>query len=721
MTLESLKKTLGELLLAPSLTEKQAVLLGLSEVRSKILDDKHLQDKLTSLEGLNRYLFLTLIAIGQSALLMNSSSVLELLASLEPIEQFYADQGGIFGYHVDVLEHLTGTPNDPQLEKRLLAPPYVDVENDTRTADAVLEGLRSLSRLGVIYPVGGLGDRLNLQNECGQPLPVASLPFLGHCLLELLLRDLAGLEYLYYKIYHEQMTIPVALMTSEAKENRRHIEALCQSKGWFGRCEKSFFLFSQISVPVMTEQGEWSSVEKGVLNVQPGGHGALWRAADCAGVFQWLLAQNKRSLFIRQINNPLAGVDRTVLALIGFGRLHQKAFAIAAAPPLEGAAEGVLALSQRGESGASEYAITNIEYSDFERLALHGEHLPAELPANTNLLYADLAALLPIIRAHPLPHATFNAKSLVPVVDRDGEVCQKRGGRLESMMQNIADFLVAKSEEPLPTLITYQPRSKVIAVAKRSYREGEALLETPEGAYYELLRTNYMLFTEHCAFSAPPFCTPEEYVRMGPSSILLYHPALGPLYEVIRQKVKGGSLALGAELDLEIAEAELSGLSIEGSLIIKAEHVMGHAQEGVIRYSEKSGKCLLRNVSVVNAGIARKEQAGTLWRGKTQRRECFRVQLLGNAEFIAEGVDFIGPWELTIPDGERWIAYDSEGELCFHKELIATSEPPSIGWKYTLCEGRIKLQSVCSTDSMRALANRIERRNDSLCGSSLQR
>ena len=49
----------------------------------------------------------------------------------------------------------------------------------------------------------------------------------------------------------------------------------------------------------------------------------------------------------------------------------------------------------------------------------------------------------------------------------------------------------------------------------------------------------------------------EEYLKRGPGFVFLYHPALGPLWEVIGQKLRGGRLARGAEVLLEVAEAQV--------------------------------------------------------------------------------------------------------------------------------------------------------------------
>ena len=46
--------------------------------------------------------------------------------------------------------------------------------------------------------------------------------------------------------------------------------------------------------------------------------------------------------------------------------------------------------------------------------------------------------------------------------------------------------------------------------------------------------------------------TVEQYLEKGPGFIFLYHPALGPLWDVIAQKVRGGALKHGSELVLEV-------------------------------------------------------------------------------------------------------------------------------------------------------------------------
>ena len=46
--------------------------------------------------------------------------------------------------------------------------------------------------------------------------------------------------------------------------------------------------------------------------------------------------------------------------------------------------------------------------------------------------------------------------------------------------------------------------------------------------------------------------TVEQYLEKGPGFIFLFHPALGPMWDVIAQKIRGGALMHGSELVLEV-------------------------------------------------------------------------------------------------------------------------------------------------------------------------
>lgn len=43
--------------------------------------------------------------------------------------------------------------------------------------------------------------------------------------------------------------------------------------------------------------------------------------------------------------------------------------------------------------------------------------------------------------------------------------------------------------------------------------------------------------------SVPEVGSVEEYLESGPGFIFLFHPALGPLWDVVAQKIRGGFLA----------------------------------------------------------------------------------------------------------------------------------------------------------------------------------
>ena len=87
----------------------------------------------------------------------------------------------------------------------------------------------------------GAGDRLGLKCEqTGEGLPVAVLPYCGKPLLESLIRDVQAREYLYYKLHGVQQMTPIAIMTSDAKDNHRRVTEFINRCDWFGRGKESF-------------------------------------------------------------------------------------------------------------------------------------------------------------------------------------------------------------------------------------------------------------------------------------------------------------------------------------------------------------------------------------------------------------------------------------------------------------------------------------------------
>ncbi len=671
---DSLKKT-------KELGEKQEILLNYAKVAQEVEAGKLDPFLGITTDLTSKIALFSVVAVGQQEILFQCAAedlpkekVRHFLAQLVSIERFYESIGGIVGYHAQVLKLLL-----PRTTGKARASfsrfPGVNLSNLTEEAQqSVWEGILCLDEMAEIYPLGGLGSRLNLLSKSAEALPAASLPYAGRTLLEGLVRDVQAREFLYNRLFNKQITVPIALMASFEKNNHERVRAVCEKQNWFGRPHESFRIFHQISVPVVTEEGKWSMKNFLELNLQPGGHGALWKAAEEGGIFFWLQGQEKSKVLIRQINNPIAGIDIGLLALVGIGKSQKKTFGFASCERLPHAAEGVLVLVEE-EDGTKR--LSNIEYTDFKRYDIDDQPVEggySRYPANTNILYADLDQILPIIKKNPLPGLTLNMKNKEPYLAPNGVKSELIGGRLESMMQNISDALTAPPGEPLPTFLTYNLRRRTISAAKRSFEQGKSLLETPEGSFYDLQFNAHDLLKNVCSMEVDPFCSPEEYLNKGPSHHILYHPALGPLYDLIRQKIQGGRLAMFAELQLEIADLILDQLLLDGSLLIHAKNTLGHNSQGIIRYSQRTGKCFLKNVTVVNKGINRKTTTN-YWKNQIKRHQALKIVLQGHSEFYAENVAFHGDKTIVVPNGERWIAsQEADGRIRFQVEKA--------GWKW---------------------------------------
>ncbi len=524
----------------------------------------------------------------------------EVRADLEPVEKFYAPIGGIVGYHLAFLKLL----RKREIEQASILPAESIQEADLETS------LKSLAHLGEMYPMGGLATRLDFRDVSGKVLPAALLPFGGRTLLEGLIRDVEAREQLYAKVFGKKITIPLALMTSD--ENQECLEELCENKRWFGREKESFFLFPQLSVPLLSAEGEWSSP----LQMQPNGHGAIWQTALEAGVFEWFKKQGKQDLLIRQINNPIAGLDDLLLTFVGSGQGYTFGFVGCEREPK--AAEGILARVKKEEKEH----LSNIEYTDFEH---YGIQKGDAYPANTNILYANLEKLLPAVQQNFLPGLMLNLKA-------------EAGGRLESTMQSISDTLDVEE-----TFLFQRPRKQTIASTKRKY-EGE-LLETPEGAFQVLMENNLELL-KRCGFTVE-------------NALFCYQPALGPLYQIISQKLRGGRLAQGAELQIECPEILIENLDLEGSLLIEGE-----------------GFCQIQGLVVRNQGMS----GGCYWKNQIKRIQALRLQVEG--ELIIQDVILEGEKHFFVPKDEQWIV-TSKG--------VTKQSRQGLQWEYQLKAQQVAL------------------------------
>lgn len=706
--IDFLTQLLERLQLAADVHRKLAILDELPQVEDFLSQSRMLRNYLSGLNPYFSFVIKSVLAIGQGPIVFQSmdhpeenlDQLRNMLLILLEVERFYKPIGGIIGYHLTILK-LIDLKDKGRIEAegiRYLKPKGLNIAKDSyETRLAVRWGIQAVPEIADIYPVGGAGDRLSLTDEVtGEPLPAAQLIFRGYTLLENLIRDLQGREYLYYKLYNRQVITPLILMTSEEKHNHRRVTEICSGAHWFGRPQDTFHIFTQPMVPVVTKEGNWSLFKPFQLNLKPGGHGTLWKLLSDEGLFEKLKKRNRKKVLIRQINNPIAGTDHGLLAFTGIGCKNDKAFGFSSCPRLLGTAEGMDVLIEKATQGEYEYSLTNIEYTDFSHKGI--EDVPenpgskySAFPSNTNILFADINVAEKIIEAEPIPGMIINMKSMTSSLDPDGRIQPVEAGRLESTMQNIADYITASFDEKLPpdkydqlpTFIIFNERRKTISVTKSTYIQGKSIIGTPEGCLYEVLQNQEELLKDFCKMKVPAMGSEEEYLLSGPPFLFDYHPALGPLWSVIGQKIQEGKLAFGSELMLEIAEIEMRGLELDGSLRISADQAIGNKDmHGVLQYGAETGRCTLKNVKIANLGIDRSAN-NKYWKGDIQRHEQCSILIHGNGEFVAENITLQGNIYIEVPNGYRITALDAGKGLEFVSEPI---QGPSWHWLYTFDE-----------------------------------
>lgn len=658
----------------------------------------------------------------------------KLLETLAQVERFYDCIGGVIGYQIMVLELIVQQLVDRKntnwsqhmhevKEGQILgidAPTGLDLSESTEYASqAALWGIEGLPDLGEIYPLGGSADRLDLVDpSTGECLPAAMLPFCGRTLLEGLIRDLQAREFLYFKLYGKQCITPVAIMTSSAKNNHKHITSLCETLSWFGRGRSTFQLFEQPLVPVVgAEDGQWLVTKPFSPLSKPGGHGVIWKLAHDKGIFKWFFCQGRKGATVRQVSNVVAATDVTLLALAGIGLRQGKKLGFASCDRVSGATEGINVLMEKKcPDGNWEYGVSCIEYTEFDKFGITNGSLPkslqAEFPANTNILYVDLpsAELVGSSKnVNSIPGMVLNTKKTINYVDQFGRHCSVSGGRLECTMQNIADnyFNSYSSrcyngvEDELDTFIVYNERRRVTSSAKKKRRHGDkSLRQTPDGALLDILRNAHDLLSP-CDIKLPEIEADENYVYSGPPFLILLHPALGPLWEVTRQKFYGGSISKGSELQIEVAELFWRNVQVNGSLVIIAENVMGSMKidesgESILHHGQRCGRCKLQNVKVLNEGIDWSYGGNVYWKHDVKRSEVLQIILHGNAEFEATDVVLQGNHVFEVPDGYKLKIMPGSPGLAIQLDPIEEGmmDSGSWHWDYKIEGSHIKLELV---------------------------
>lgn len=554
---------------------------------------------------------------------------------MREIEKFHQELGGIVGYQYHILSLLKG--NVSSSSSQYSPPNLIDIREKTpEVKKAIYEGIARFPEMGVLCPLGGAGDRLGLIiPETGEPLPAAKLEFNGVSLLEGLIRDIEGKEYLYEKLFGEKIITPIALMTSHEKNNDAHIRHMLWKNNFFDRPKESFFLFSQPSVPVVTKKGKWCLKDPHTFLLKPGGHGVIWKLALQKNVFDWFAKQHRSKALIRQINNPIAGLDDGLLAFTGFGHMGNHNFGFASCPRQAHAKEGVNILIEK----EGKLALSNIEYCNFEKFGIQeppndGDSL---YPSNTNILFANLREIVKAAKDHPYPGLLLNFKDHAHYLPEVG-IKTSPLARIESTMQNIADHIAVNKRSPLRTYVTYNHRIKTISAVKS--RTNPFALETPETGYRDLQKNAHELLTDFCDFS------------IGAAFTFRYHPALGPLYSIISQKLKRGTFNENAKLSLELSDALIEDLYLDGSLLITATP----------KFGAQSGKCILQNVHV-------------------EKQESVQIILHKNAALIAKNITLKGNQTIEVPENRLYIAKDKAGQIEW-VDIPVPAAPDGL-WQYS--------------------------------------
>lgn len=677
--------------------EKISFLYSIPEVKMFFSKQRTLKKKIKALSVKDQLLFLHFVSIGQAIRLfpeVNSNKIetkklQNVLPMLRDVNNFYSLIGGILGYQITTIEVLLNEYSNPTDE--LLPPQGIDISKcSLEVCSYIIEGILQQEIFAEIYPIGGIGDRFKCSSGSNeQSVPTAMVPFLGRTLLEGLIRDLQAREYLHYLITGKQLVTPIILMTSE-EDNHFQIFNICKENKFFGRDSKTIFFLSQPLVPTFTKYGQWCLKDENTFLCKPGGHGAIWKLALDSGSLTWLQKMGRQKVLIRQINNPIAGCDYGILAFTGIGASMDSSFGFASCLRQIKTQEGVNVIKYNPEQNKT--VLSCVEYCDFKKyhmsdIAVDSNSIYSSFPSNTNIIFADITTLQQAVHQMPYPNFIVNFKEDLHFIPGKNLVNEEIA-RLESTMQHISEApIIADSNT---TYLTLHDRKKTISAVKRYQQVSNDSLETIEGGFRDLLYNNLLLLQNHCKWSlGSNIC---ENFDTFPG-LFLYHPALGPVYSIIVQKLKSGRLSSGAELQLEISDIIMDQVVIEGSLVIIAKNIMGHWKNGTLHFSSKVGKCIFQNVQIKNQGIEYSIN-NAFWKNAICRKELCYVELEGNSLFVARDIVIEGNQHIFVPNGKKMIATKVDGKILY--QVMPLSEDEESLWDVQVNEDN-KINLITTT------------------------
>lgn len=251
--IEELTSLIEKLKSADSVKKKIGILDEQNAVKDFFVDEHWMTNLLADLPDNSLYVVKSLLVIGQGReifyvpeeMKQSRDALEQLIEDLLPVELFYQAIGGLIGYHCTTLRLLL--ENDKELPSSTTLLPVLGeniCEENESVRQAILWGIEKLECFAEIYPVGGAADRLRLQDEkTGNFLPAAKLVFCGKTLIEKLVIDLQAREYLHYKLFGKQVITPLAMMTSNEKDNHAQVLSIFEENGWFGRPKDQFRFF----------------------------------------------------------------------------------------------------------------------------------------------------------------------------------------------------------------------------------------------------------------------------------------------------------------------------------------------------------------------------------------------------------------------------------------------------------------------------------------------
>ncbi|QDZ20571.1 UTP--glucose-1-phosphate uridylyltransferase [Chloropicon primus] len=436
-------------------------------------------------------------------------------------------------------------------------------------------GAAEAGRTAFVLVAGGLGERLGYS---GIKLALPSESARGACFLQLYVEYILALQKKSGEDCDKLLSVPTfVIMTSD--DTHEKTQALLEASGYFGMNASQVRLLKQDKVPCLADNEATlalSSSDKYSVQTKPHGHGDVHALLHRSGVVKrWAESGLKWVCFFQDTN---ALVFRAIPASLAISKQSEFSVNSLAVPRKAKEAIGAICKLVKAESSMT----LNVEYNQLDPLLRSTVNPEGDVNDPSTGFSPYPGNINQLIFSVPDYHKQLESSKghvpefVNPKYKDSTKTSFKSPTRLECMMQDYPRTIPSTSKVGFTLLevwVAYSPVKNSPAEALAKAEAGNPSHSATTGEL-DIYRANCNVLKHLGASVEDPAKTTFNgiYVQLHPR--IVWSPSFACTTEEVSKKIDCKTLQVsqGSSLVLEGENITINGLSLNGSLVIRASN-----------------------------------------------------------------------------------------------------------------------------------------------------